>query len=471
MADVLIIDDEEMICEVLSRQVESMGHRAIKAFTLSDGLEKALSRNCDVIFLDVNLPDGNGLEALPRFRTVPAAPEVIIITGAGAPDGAELAIRFGAWDYLRKPFPKGEAILQLTRALQYRKEKSRLKATVALKRNGIVGQSPEINACLNDVAMAVQSNANVLITGETGTGKELFARAIHENSSRRDGNFVVVDCTVLPEKLVESVLFGHRKGAFTGADRAHEGLIKQADHGTLFLDEIGELPVNLQKSFLRVIQEHRFRPVGGTKEVTSDFRLVAATNRDLDQMAESGGFRQDLLFRLDSFTIELPPLRNRIQDIRELAMYHVAKLCEQNGLETKGFSPEFFEALAAYDWPGNVRELVNVLDQSIIAKPASSVLFPKHLPDRIRIKIARNLLKNETSPVLVHPEDTIPSEPFPKLKALRDARIAELEHQYVRDLMRRTKGDIREACRISGLKRARLYELMKKYDVFRVQLR
>jgi len=469
MANVLIIDDEEMVCEILSRQVKSAGHRAIVAFTLGDGLEKALSNDCDVIFLDVNLPDGNGLEALPRFRRVSSAPEVIIITGAGAPDGAELAIRCGAWDYLRKPFPKGEAVLQLIRALQYRKEKSRLKATVALKRNGIVGKTPEINACLNNVALAVQTNANVLITGETGTGKELFARAIHENSSRAGENFIIVDCTVLPEKLVESVLFGHRKGAFTGADRAHEGLIKQADHGTLFLDEIGELPLDLQKTFLRVIQEHRFRPVGGTAEVKSDFRLVAATNRDLDQMVESGDFRQDLLFRLQSYTIELPPLRDRIQDIRELAMYHVAKLCELNGLENKGFSPEFFEALAAYDWPGNARELVNILDQAVIADPANPVLFPKHLPDRIRIKIARASLEKGRSPDAAHTEAAIPSVPFPKLKALRNSRMAELEHQYLRKLMCCTKGDIKEACHISGLKRARLYEMMKKYNVIRVQ--
>jgi len=195
-----------------------------------------------------------------------------------------------------------------------------------------------LEACLDLVAQIANSRVNVLITGETGTGKENFAKAIHKNSSRAGKNFVVVDCTALPETLVESMLFGHEKGAFTGAEKARVGLIKEADGGTLFLDEVGELPLIVQKDFLRVLQENRFRPLGSNKEIESDFRLVSATNRDLERMVESGQFRKDLFFRLQSVIIELPPLRNRPRDIKDLAIHYVVKLCERYGMETKGFS-------------------------------------------------------------------------------------------------------------------------------------
>lgn len=467
MAKVLVIDDDEMICETLSRRAMDLGHSVSFALTVTEGLRKAVSEKFDIVFLDVNLPDGNGLTVLPEIRKTPSSPEVIIITGVGDPDGAELSIRNGAWDYLQKPFSKKEVALQLVRALQYRKEKSRQKLPVALKRNGIVGSSPQISACLDLLAQTAQSHANVLITGETGTGKELFARAIHENSPRATKNFVIVDCATLPENLVESVLFGHRKGAFTGADRTHEGLVKQADGGTLFLDEVGELPLSMQRAFLRVLQEHRFRPVGAAQEVYSDFRLVAATNRDIDQMARLGSFRQDLLFRLRSASIVLSPLRERIKDIRELAMYHVAKLCERNSMETKGFSPEFFEALAAYDWPGNVRELVNALEQSIAVDPFNPVLFPRHLPNNIRINLVRASITEEKRLKPRETESHPISKSLPKLKTLRDASMAELERRYLRDLISLTRGNIPEACRISGLKRTRLYELMKTYRITR----
>ena len=195
------------------------------------------------------------------------------------------------------------------------------------------------------IAQAAGSDVNVFITGETGTGKELFARAVHENSPRARGNFVVVDCTALPETLVESLLFGHEKGTFTGAEKARDGLVRQAHCGTLFLDEVGELPLNMQKAFLRVLQERRFRPLGGSREIESDFRLVAATNRNLDQMVRAGQFREDLLFRLRSYVIELPPLRERPEDLQELARFYADRFCERYGLPSKGFSPDFIRTL------------------------------------------------------------------------------------------------------------------------------
>lgn len=472
MSSVLIIDDDEMLCEILSRRVRGVGHNALSVRTLAEGLKEASAGSFDIVFLDVKLPDGNGLDLLSALQRTPSAPEVIIMTGSGDPDGAELAIKSGAWDYLEKPSSAEGMMLSFLRALQYREEKqarSRLgadeKGVIALKRDGIIGSSPQMNACFDLLAQAASSHANVLITGETGTGKELFAQAIHNNSARADKSFVVVDCASLPQGLVESILFGHEKGAFTGADRRTEGLIKQADGGTLFLDEVGELPLNLQKSFLRVLQEHRFRPVGGSREIESNFRLIAATNRNLDDLVASELFRSDLLFRLRSMSIELLPLRERREDIKDLAIYYMNKFCERYGTETKGFSPDFFEALMAYDWPGNVREVVNTMETTFAAAGHSPTLFSRHLPSHVRVRLARDAMGKKTPPAdnFVPPPKTVESAPaqLPTLRELRNS----VESQYLRDLIALSQGNVEEACRISALSRSRLYELLKKYSL------
>jgi two-component system NtrC family response regulator len=455
MARVLIVDDDELIGEMLSVMVEDMGHSASSATTLKAGFEKASSDNFDVIFLDIKMPDGNGLDLLPKIRELPLHPEVIIITGRGDPDGAELAIKNGAWDYIQKSSSTKEMLLPFVRALQYREEKNTRKPPTALKLNGVIGKSPSMNVCLDLLAQAAHSDVNVLLAGETGTGKEVFARAIHENSMRGGNNFVVVDCTALPETLVESVLFGHEKGAFTGADKAQVGLVKQADAGTLFLDEIGELPLAVQKAFLRVLQEHRFRPVGAKQEIESDFRLIAATNRSLEKMVQDRTFRSDLLFRVRTLPIELPPLSARKEDIKELAMYHMARVCERYQIGTKGFSPEVFDALMAYEWPGNVRELVNAIERAISDAYHEPTLFPKHLPLDLRVKVARSSVKKEAIPTA---EGVVP------LGSLAECRHA-AEGRYLRDLVFQTKGKIKDACRISGLSRSRLYVLLKTHNL------
>lgn len=455
MARVLVIDDDDLICEMLCCMVEDMGHSASSAMTLKTGFEKASSGSFDVIFLDISMPDGSGLDLLPRIRELPIHPEVIIITGRGNADGAELAIKNGAWDYVQKSSSIKEMVLPFVRALQYRQEKTGRKPPTALKLNGVIGKSANMGACLDLLAQAAESEVNVLLTGETGTGKEVFARAIHENSVRADSNFVVVDCTALPATLVESVLFGHERGAFTGADRAAVGLVKQADGGTLFLDEIGELPRAMQKAFLRVLQEHRFRPVGAKHEVESNFRLISATNRNLEKMVQDGAFRSDLLFRVRTLTIDLPPLSARKDDIKELAMYHMARVCERYQIGTKGFSPEFFDALMAHEWPGNVRELVNAIERAISDAYHEPTLFPKHLPLDLRVKVARSSVKKEEAP---HAEEV------GSLGSLAECREA-AERRYLQDLMSQTGGRISEACRISGVSRSRLYVLLKEHDL------
>ena len=468
MADILIIDDDDLMCQTLSHVARRQGHEVTCVHTVGAGLETASRQPFDVVFLDVRMPDGNGLDILPSIKGAPSTPEIVIMTGFGDPQGAELAIKSGAWDYIEKGSSTKEITLSLERALEYRKQKrgdGESRSVVALKREDIVGNSPKLKACLDLVAQAAVSDASVLITGETGTGKELFARAVHNNSRRAGGNFVVVDCAALPETLIESLLFGHERGAFTGAEQAREGLVRQAHGGTLFLDEVGELPLSMQKAFLRVLQEHRFRPVGSQRETESDFRLVAATNRDLDLMVQQGKFREDLLFRLRSFVIDLPPLRERPEDVKELARRFLDKLCERYGISAKGFSPEFLKTLGAYPWPGNVREFINALERTVAAAQFEPVLFPQHLPTQIRIQVAQAQVKHD-----VHPESrpaTETSPGVPKLHEFRDTIYAQAEKQYLSDLMSLSGNNINEACRISGLSMSRLYALLKTHELSR----
>lgn len=466
MADILIIDDDKMLCQMLGRKVGYLGHRFAAAHLLADGIRLAAKGNFDLVFLDVRLPDGDGLKALPRIKSFPSNPEIIIITGEGDPDGAEVAVKTGAWDYVEKPFSTREITLQLTQALKYREEKRSQKSAVLIRHESIVGNSPNFDTCLELVAQSATSDANVLISGETGTGKELFARAIHENSSRAEGNFVVVDCAALPETLVESVLFGHAKGAFTGANEARSGLIREADGGTLFLDEVGELPTGMQKTFLRVLQEHRFRPIGGKEELSSNFRLIAATNRDLDKMCTDSRFRSDLLFRLRTVEINLPPLRDRSDDIEALTLHFISKICKRYGMGIKAFSPEFLEALQSYGWPGNIRELSNAIDGAICLAQNQPILYPTHLPTHVRVELARTSVKGaprqEASSWKSAPSGDLS---FPSLKTLID----DTEKTYFQSLMAATGGDVVKMCEISGLSRSRLYVRLKHHGLSRLE--
>ncbi len=469
MGNVLIIDDDEMLCGMLSSAVRSMGHDVSFAITLRDGLEKASRDTFDVVLLDVCMPDGDGLDALLKIRQAPSRPEVIVMTGSGDVEDAGTAITNGAWDYIEKPSSLNLIISALNRVLEHRQVEKARTPTIP-NRMGIIGNSASVRSCLDLLAQAADSEANVLITGETGTGKELFAWAIHKNSKRASKNFVVVDCAALHETLAESALFGHKKGAFTGADRAHEGLISQADGGTLFLDEAGELSLSLQKVFLRVLQEHCFRPLGAKKEIKSNFRLVVATNRDLDQMVNAGTFREDLLFRLRAFTVLLPPLRERREDIEELVRHQLDKLSKRYGTGTRSFSPDFLEALSFYDWPGNVRELFAVVESALAVAREEPTLCAHHLPKRIRIGLAQGLLgkRKEDSTIVTGPPAAGEASLLPLLKDVRASAINDAEEQYLKNLMVLTQGNIKKSCQISGLSRPRLYALINKYKISRL---
>ncbi|NHZ45276.1 sigma-54-dependent transcriptional regulator [Nitratidesulfovibrio liaohensis] len=472
MPRILIIDDDESICHVLSRTVKRMGCDVDSVGTLSAGVGMARARAFDVVFLDVKLPDGNGLSILGELTAMSAKPEVIIVTGMGDPAGAELAIKNGAWDYIEKSYSVEQISLTLKRALDYRRARSKEGGNTlwsVLSRDRIIGESPALTRVLDTVAQFAGADSNVLITGETGTGKELFAHAIHQNSGRSDGPFVTVDCATLPESIAQSILFGHRKGAFTGAEKDQLGLILQANGGTLFLDEVGELPPSVQKNFLRVLQERSIRSLGDREERSVDFRLVAATNRNLDDMTAAGTFRSDLLYRLRASHIHLPPLRERAGDIRLLTEHFLEAMCARAGTAPKTCSTDFLETLEAYEWPGNVRELIHTLEHAFTAAKLDQYLFPQHLPPGLRAKVARARIAGPTHSAARTQEDAnggagdvTPSQP---LQEYRDAVLARAESRYLQNLMTSTNGNVREVIRLSGLSQSRLYALLKKYGI------
>ncbi|MFP5238612.1 MAG: sigma-54-dependent transcriptional regulator [Acidobacteriota bacterium] len=467
MGKILIIDDDEPIREALTRVVERLGHEPSMAASLAQGLAMARDGDFDVIMLDVRLPDGNGLEAIGELHGSPSRPEVIVITGWGDPDGAEAAMRKGAWDYIEKPPTLRSMTGPLLSALAYRDARPGppMKGFVWA---GISGGHPDRTACLDKAALAARSDANVLLTGETGTGKELFARAIHSNSRRSQGPFVAVNCAALPATIAESLLFGNERGAYTGADQPREGLILQAHGGTLFLDEVGELPAVVQKTFLRTLQERKVRPVGGRSERPCDFRLVAATHRDLDRMAGEGNFREDLLFRLRGIAINLPPLREHPEDVAAFAKHFLGISCSRHGVPAKRLSVAVSAALAAYSWPGNIRELQNVMEGMVALALEEPELHPVHLPVHIRVQVARGQVRERDAGGDGHgahgdgpPFDLGPASALPSIKVYRQA----MDRLYLEQLLMRAGGSPAEAVNISGLSRSRLYALLKEHGL------
>lgn len=472
MARILVVDDESLSRALVAEAGGSLGHEVLEAPSIEAGL--ALARTgVDIVLLDVLLPDGDGLAHVGSFAQGPGRPDVIVITGYGNADAAEAALRSGAWDYLVKPLRLRDLAQALTQAVQWRISRDK-QSRHLLMHPDIIGSSPALTEALENLQEAAASNVNVLITGETGVGKELFASALHANSSRAAGPFITVDCTTLPETLVEAHLFGHARGAFTGADRAREGLLAAADHGTLFLDEVGELPLPVQGAFLRALELRRFRPVGEVREMESDFRLVAATNRDLDDMVNMDLYRSDLRFRLRGITIHVPPLRRRVEDIPLLVEHFVNRYCQRHGLPLKEATAGFQEMLAAYSWPGNVRELRHTIERACAAAGDGIPLFTRHLPTEIRIELARKRLG--------HLAQAAPASPAPPLRAalpvtaqphsfptLRDMK-AKAERDYLSSLFAACGGDVRRAAGIAGVSRGHFYELLRKYELERMPM-
>lgn len=430
-----MLDDDRLVRRLIAATAGELGHEAATASTLAEGLALCRERSRDVVFLDLLLPDGNGLDIIPDLRGLPAAPEIVIITGHGDPAGADLAMRHGAWDFLTKPLSLDHLRLILNRVVAFR-EQGRAFGKSPFEPRGVVGRAPALKACLDLAAQAAASDINVLLLGETGTGKEVFARAIHDQSPRAAMPLVTMDCASATETLLESQLFGHTRGSFTGADQDRDGVVRLAHRGTLFLDEVGELPVSLQRSFLRVLETRRFRPIGARSEVTSDFRLIAATNRNLVEMASLELFRTDLLYRLNGIAITLPPLRDRREDIPLLCRHFVARLCGRYNARDRAVSDDLLEALLRYDWPGNVRELGHALERAFAASMGQPRIFAGHLPLDIRMAVARGRLRGlgaparlrspvmDDPPSMARPAPTAPVSPDPLGPAAPDKATA-----------------------------------------------
>lgn len=467
MAKILILDDDVSVCELLSELVEQAGHTALWGTSKASAFPLVEQNDFDVVLLDIYLPDGNGLDLLPYFKSQKSKPEVIIMTGLGDPDGAELALRNGAWDYVQKPISPKAILQQFDQVIAYREQGGGegVSQLHKLKRDNCIGRAPEFVKCLEQLALAAKSQASVLLTGETGTGKEVFARCLHANSLRATEPFVVVDCTNIPENIIESILFGHEKGAFTGAQQQQTGLIEAAHGGSLFLDEIGDLPLALQKKLLRVLQEKKYRKLGSSVEKRSDFRLIAATHRNLRDMIARNLFREDLLYRIQTVTIELPPLRKRREDLEELIDYLLKGFYKTYAVAPKQQSSDFIQTLKKYDWPGNIRQLSHALETALVAATDAPVLFAKHLPNDIRVDSIRTMFPQMESGQAHHSPPDLSEKELSSYKNYRTEALHDINITYLTRLMDMSEGDIAKACSISGLGRSRLYGMLKEYGL------
>jgi len=374
---ILIVDDERSIRDFLSILLEQEGYSVRTAEDVASGRQRLDDEVPDLVMCDLKLPDGTGLEVLEEARRRQLECPFIIITAHTTPQHALEAHRAGAAEYLSKPFNVDELKLIVDKLLH-----RRAASSVDVEVTEFIGSSEPMRRVLDQIPRVAATPSTVLITGESGTGKELYARAIHSSSPRADGPFLSVNCGAMPEGLLESELFGHVRGAFTGAVRDHTGVFAQAESGSLFLDEIGEMTLPMQVKLLRVLQERRVRPVGGTREIEVDVRVMAATNRDLERDVTEGRFREDLYYRLNVIQVHLPPLRQRGDDLPELARHFVSRTCTRFGVPEKRLTADALRVLQAYHWPGNVRELENVIERTVALEPTeiiSSGSLPEHL--------------------------------------------------------------------------------------------
>jgi DNA-binding NtrC family response regulator len=443
--NLMIVDDERAIREVCREVAQSLGFNTYVADSAEHAYRTLDPQGIDVVLLDLKLPGAGGLEALHQIKERRPDAVVVVVTGYGTVHSAVQAMKNGAYDYVTKPFSMDELRLLLDRVASHLKLKTEnriLREKIKSKQGfgSIVGRAPEMERLYRIIAKAAHSSHPVLILGESGTGKEMVARSIHFSGPFRDKPFIPVDCGSLVPTLIESELFGYVKGAFTGAVQAKDGLLAIAEGGTVFLDEIGEMPVDLQAKLLRAIQEKEIRPVGSTKRISINVRILAATNRDLEQAVAQGTFRRDLYFRLNVLTLRIPPLRERRQDIPLLATYFLERLARDSSNE-HSLSDDALKAMLAYDWPGNVRELENCLERAC-ALSTGPIIHISDLPSSI------------------HGVNAIPigSESSTKI-----VPMAELERQTILGTITQLNGDKLLAARLLGIGKTTLYRKLKEY--------
>jgi two-component system response regulator HydG len=442
---ILIVDDDPAHRTMLRTLLSSWGARVDEAGDGASAVSLSRETPYDLILMDVMMPEVDGITALQTIKSYNPSIPILIMTAFSRVESAVEALKSGAYDYLSKPLDFDVLELTISRALDHaslRHENLSLKRLLGtFDAGGIIGSSPVMKTLMEMLAMVAPSDATVLVTGESGTGKELIARAIHANSRRSGGPFVAVNCAALSENLLESELFGHEKGAFTGADRRREGHFAHADGGTLFLDEIGEISSSMQVKLLRVIQEREFQRVGGDQNVRVDMRLVAATNKDLEKEVDAGNFRQDLYFRLNVVTLNMPPLRERVEDIPLLAAHFLNRFSDKNHKQVKGFTPAAMDVLLKYFWPGNVRELENVIERAVV------LLVGEYISER------------ELPPSLVG------SAAQARAVSLAGFSLDEVERRAILDTLDSCGGNKSEAARRLGVTRKTLHGKLARYGL------
>ena len=450
---ILVVDDEEVMRDVLGSLLTQAGFRVSLAPSGPEGLGLARKGDVDAAIVDVMLPDMDGLEVLEELRKLDPDLVVLMITAFASVETAITAMKKGAFDYVAKPFKHEELLHILRNGLNQRRlQDENRELRTALKDQGrfmeIVGKSQRMLQVFGLISQAAPSRSTILVVGESGTGKELVAKAVHANSPRKDRAFVVVNSGSLPHDLLESNLFGHVKGAFTGAIYAKKGLFELADKGTLFFDEIGNIPLETQAKLLRVLQEREFMRLGGVETLKVDVRVVAATNVDLKRAVDEGRFREDLFYRLNVIAVQLPPLRHRKEDIPALVGHFVEKYSRENSKLVEGVTPEVLQALMDYDWPGNVRELENVIERGVVLTTTSRI-GRELIPDHVR-----------SSPSFHIPHVAVPPEGI----SLREV-IASFERRLIESTLESTGGVQKDAARLLGLKPTTLNEMIKRHSI------
>ena len=448
---ILVVDDDRAHRTMLRTLLSGWGYTIVEADDGQVAIEKVHKQAFDMILMDIRMLKVSGLEALVRIKTYNPAIPVIIMTAYSSVETAVEALKKGAYDYLTKPLDFDELRLAMEKAMDHSrlKEENRLlreSLGSRFDRQNIIGRSTAMAKILETVAQVAPSEATVLITGDSGTGKELIAGAIHFNSPRKDGPFVKVNCAAITETLLESELFGHEKGAFTGAHRLKEGRFRQADGGSLFLDEVSEMSMGMQVKLLRALQEREITRVGGEEVVKVDVRVIAATNKDLIQEIESERFREDLYYRLNVVTLNVPLLRERKDDIPLLAQHFLGTFAEKNRKQIKGFSPQAMDQLVKYDWPGNVRELMNAVERAVVLS-RSEYLDEQDLPLVIKDALSG--------------EEKIPS----RYAVPADLPLEDVEKATILKTLESTDGNKSEAARRLGITRKTLHKKLKKYGM------
>jgi len=462
MGNILVVDDEPIVCKSCLRVLGPEGYSVSIVQRGREGVDKGISGEFDVVVLDLKMPDMDGMQVLEAIKEKQPEVEVIVITGYSAVSTAVKAMKLGAIDYLPKPFTPDELSVVVNKAMERRRliaENRNLKEALEDRfgLENMVGQSKAMQEVYKLVKKVAPTNTTVLIYGESGTGKELLAKAIHYNSLRKSKQFFPADCSALAPTLLESELFGHVKGSFTGATMTKPGLFELADGGTLFLDEIGNISLETQGKLLRVLEQGEFKPVGGTEHKKADGRLVAATNRNLETMTKEGAFREDLFYRINVFPITLPPLRERREDIALLAWHFLKQKSQETGKQIRGFTPEAMNVIVNAPWPGNVRELRNTVERVVITAEGKMIAL-KDLPE----SICRASLGCEVTSV---PQT---NEELRELKKrLRQTATDQIERAFVLDALERNNWNITKAANETGIQRPNFHALMRKHGIHR----